>query len=284
MKLKDPTGWVAAGPRMLQALFGLSDGAFKLFAYLSLTAGRTTGTLRVTQLELARVLAKSRNSISAYLEELTTKGLCLIKPSPNQHQPGEIEIADAFWPYHKEVGNKPSVSHSDLLAARQSGVAFGSSNSPASTIPRPATEALFIERVRDCLLQYSIFSSSFGAADRKLTAEMFGDGVSFEQLERAFILGLTRKYCSSLDSTSTTSIYCLAYFVPILDELPEMMASDQYWDYLRLRLKALDHAWRDRRRPPKVTRPVDNLQPRDRDQPMPDPFASIGSDPISSTG
>ena len=76
MKLKDPSGWFAAGPRMLQALFGLSDGAFKLFAYLSLTAGRSTGTLNVTQLELARVLAKSRNSISTYLEELATKGLC----------------------------------------------------------------------------------------------------------------------------------------------------------------------------------------------------------------
>jgi hypothetical protein len=284
MKLKDPTGWFAAGPRMLQALFGLSDGAFKLFAYLSLTAGRTTGTLRVTQLELARVLAKSRNSISAYLEELTTKGLCLIKPSPNQHQPGEIEIADAFWPYHKEVGNKPSVSDSDLLAARHGGVAFGSSNSPASTIPRPATEALFIERVRDCLLQYSIFSSSFGTTDRTLAAQLFGDGLSFEQLERAFLIGLTRKYCSSLDSTSTSSIYSLAYFVPILDELPEMIVSDQYWDYLRLRLKVLDHAWRDRRRPPKVTRPVENPQACDRDRPITDPYASIGSELLLSSG
>src|SRR5258706_9809940 len=115
MKLKDPTGWVAAGPRMLQALFGLSDGAFKLFAYLSLTAGRTTGTLRVTQLELARVLGKSRNSISSYLEELTQKGLCLIKPSPNQHQPGEIEIADAFWPYHKQASNKVSLLAKPVL-------------------------------------------------------------------------------------------------------------------------------------------------------------------------
>lgn len=284
MKLKDPTGWFAAGPRMLQALFGLSDGAFKLFAYLSLTAGRSTGTLNVTQLELARVLAKSRNSISTYLEELATKGLCLIKPSPNQHQPGEIEIADAFWPYHKEADNKPSVSDSGLLAARQSGVPSGSSNSQASTMPQPATENEFIERVRDCLVQCSIFSSSFGAADRKLAAGLFGDGVSFEQLERAFLLGLTRKYCSSLDSTSTSSIYSLAYFVPILDELPEITVSDQYWDYLRLRLKALDSAWRDRRRPPKITRTVDNLQACDRDRPMTDPFAGVSSEPLPSSG
>jgi hypothetical protein len=50
MKLKDPSGWFAAGPRMLQALHLLSDGAFKLFAYISLTASRSTGRLSVTQL------------------------------------------------------------------------------------------------------------------------------------------------------------------------------------------------------------------------------------------
>ena len=80
MKLKDPTGWFAAGPRMLQALLLVSDGAFKLFAYLSLTAGRSTGRVQVTQLELARALGKSRKSISSYMEEITGQGLCLIKP------------------------------------------------------------------------------------------------------------------------------------------------------------------------------------------------------------
>ena len=137
MKLKDPTGWFAAGPRMLQALLLLSDGAFKLFAYLSLTAGRSTGRVQVTQLELARALGKSRNSISSYLDELTRQGLCLIKPSPNQHQPGEIEIADAFWPYHKVAGNKPSLSpDADGLVDRDNGVSRGSSNSPACPMRR----------------------------------------------------------------------------------------------------------------------------------------------------
>ena len=43
MKLKQPTGWFAATHQMRQALDLLSDGAFELFVYLSLTADRRTG-------------------------------------------------------------------------------------------------------------------------------------------------------------------------------------------------------------------------------------------------
>ena len=267
MNLKDRTGWFAAGPRMLQALLLLSDGAFKLFAYLSLTAGRSTGRLQVTQLELARVLGKSRNSISSYLEELTQHGVCAIKAAPNQHQPGEIEIADAFWPYLKEADSK--------------------------AIPGPAVasaESDFIEQVRACLLKYSIVCSSFGAADQKLAAELFRDGVSFLQLERAFLLGLSRKYNSSLNSISSSPIYSLAYFTPILDELDETVVSDKYWDYLRLRLTDLDGAWRDGRRPRMATKPADHYQGSGTDQAKLDHDVtrtngkSIGHQPRSSSG
>lgn len=259
MKLKDPTGWFAAGPRMLQALLLLSDGAFKVFAYLSLIAGRSTGRVQVTQLELARALGKSRNSISAYLEEITQQGICLIKPSPNQHQPGEIEIADAFWPYHKVAGDKHSLSpDADGLVDRDNGASRGSSDSTACPMPRrPATEAEFIEQVRTCLLQYSIFSSSFGTADRKLAADLFRNGIFFDQLERALLLGLCRKYVSSLNSTASNPIYSLAYFLPCLDEVSQTPSSDQYWDYLRRRLRDFDGAWRDLRQPPRIARPDD---------------------------
>jgi hypothetical protein len=235
MNLKDRTGWFAAGPRMLQALLLLSDGAFRLFAYLSLTADRTTGRLRVTQLELARVLDRSRNSISSYLDELTQHGVCLINSAPNQHQPGVIEIADAFWPYLKEADTKAIPG-----------------------LPVDSSENDFIEQIRACLLKYSIVRSSFGAADRRLAVELFRDGVSFVQLERAFLLGLSRKYNSSLNSISSSPIYSLAYFTPILDEIAQTVVSDKYWDYLRLRLTDLDGAWLDDRRLRKTTRPPDN--------------------------
>jgi hypothetical protein len=50
--LKEASGWFAAGDSFRRALTGLSDGAFKLFAYICLEADRRTGRLLMTQTEL----------------------------------------------------------------------------------------------------------------------------------------------------------------------------------------------------------------------------------------
>jgi hypothetical protein len=215
MKLKDSTGWFAADRRMLQALYLLSDGAFKLFVYISLTADRSTGRLRLSQVELVRAVRKSRGSIASYLDELSEQGVCLIRPAANQHQPGEIEVSDAFWPYEKETA----------ASLEESG---------------------FVEQVRARFLKYPIVRSSFGAADQKLAHELFRNRVSLDQLERALLLGLSRKYVSSLNSLSTSPIYSLNYFLPLLDEVAQTETSDRYWEYLRRRLDDLNAAWLDR--------------------------------------
>jgi len=212
MKLKDSTGWFAADRRMLQALYLLSDGAFKLFVYISLTADRTTGRLRVAQGELARAVRKSRGSIATYLDELSERGVCVVTPAANQHQPGEIEISDAFWPYHKETAES-------------------------------IEESGFVEEVRSRLLKYPIVRSSFGAADEKLARELFCKGVSLAQLDRALLLGLSRKYVSSLNSVGTNPIYSLSYFLPLLDEVAQTETSERYWEYLRTRLDDLNATW-----------------------------------------
>ena len=54
--LKQPTGWFAAGREFAQAITLLSDGAFKLYVYACLRAGRHTGCLRATVEELARAV------------------------------------------------------------------------------------------------------------------------------------------------------------------------------------------------------------------------------------
>jgi hypothetical protein len=212
MKLKDSTGWFAANRRMLQALYILSDGAFKLFVYISLNADRSTGILRVAQRELARAVHKSRGSIATYLDELSQRRVCVVTPAANQHQPGEIEISDAFWPYHKET-------------------------------PETNEESGFVGEVRGRLLKYSIVRSSFGAADEKLARELFRNGVSLEQVERALLLGLSRKYVSSLSSLGASPIYSLSYFLPLLDEVAQTETSDRYWEYLRRRLEDLNAEW-----------------------------------------
>ena len=217
MKLKDSAGWFAADRRMLQALYLLSDGAFKLFVYISVSADRTTGKLRVAQGVLARAVRKSRGSIASYLDELSKQGVCVITPAANQHQAGEIEISDAFWPYHKETAES-------------------------------VDESRFVQEVHSRLLEYPIVRSSFGAADQKVARELFNKGVSLEHFERALLLGLTRKYVSSLNSLSTSTIYSLSYFLPLLDEVAQTETADRYWEYLRRRLDDLNAAWLDRSR------------------------------------
>jgi len=216
MKIKQSSGWFAASGCLLEAAFLLSDGAFKMFVYICLTANRATGRLRVAQGELARALGKSRGSIGSYLDELSQKGACLVRPAPNQHQTGEIEVADAFWPYYKQ-------SEQTTDAERH-----------------------YLDQIRRWLLQYPIVRSSFGAADRKLAGELFRKGIALEQIEKVLLLGVSRKYIAALNSTAPAPIYSLSYFAVLLEEVAQTEVADSYWEYLRRRVKDFNDAWHDR--------------------------------------
>lgn len=51
-KLKHPTGWFAAGREVTRALRMLSDGAFKTYIHLCLTADRSTGRVAAGHADL----------------------------------------------------------------------------------------------------------------------------------------------------------------------------------------------------------------------------------------
>src|ERR1700694_4839396 len=86
----------------------LTEAGFRLYLYLCLHASRDSGCLTVNESDLARTLHKSRRSIITYFEELCRQQVCRTAPAVNQHQGGEIEICDAFWPYHKAT--TPTIS------------------------------------------------------------------------------------------------------------------------------------------------------------------------------
>src|SRR5260370_40119002 len=62
--LKQPTGWFAAGREFAQAITLLPDGAFKLYVYACLRAGRHTGCLRATVEELAQAAQTTASVIA----------------------------------------------------------------------------------------------------------------------------------------------------------------------------------------------------------------------------
>jgi len=213
--LKHPSGWFAAGHQMAQALLLLSDGAFKLFVYVCLNADRTSGQMPLRQAELARRLGKSRRSITTYLEELGDRGVGHLRPAANQHQTGRIEIADAFWPYQR-------------LA-------------PPAADPQ---QSRYIEQVRTLFLSQPCVQSAFGPADQKLAASWYRQDVPLETIERAYLLGCTRKYVALWNHPEGTPIASLSYFANLLEEVAQGQVSPGYWPHLAHGLGRLESQWR----------------------------------------
>ncbi len=108
LTLKRSSGFFAAGREIEQALALLSDGAFKLFVHVCLHADCRSGRLCFRHGDLARRLGKSPRSITSYLRELQLKHVCQVQAASNQHRMGSIEIADRFWPYHKQTAETTS--------------------------------------------------------------------------------------------------------------------------------------------------------------------------------
>jgi hypothetical protein len=94
--LKNPTGWFAAGREVSRAMALLSDGAFKVYMHVCLTADRSTGRMTLAHADIATALKKSRRSIVTYLEELREHQIFSIEAARNQHAAGQIEVCDFF--------------------------------------------------------------------------------------------------------------------------------------------------------------------------------------------
>jgi hypothetical protein len=213
--LKQPNGWFAAGREMNEALAILSDGAFKLYAYLCLNADRRTAQFRFRAAELAHATGKSVRSITTYLEELREAEVCLIDRASNQHEFGRIEVRDRFWPYEK----------------------------PAVMAQTPEQDT-YVAKVRALFLEKACVQSVFSAADHKLAVEWYRNGVSLDLLARAILLGAARKYVALFNHSTALPIVSLQYFAGVLDDVEKLEESLDYWRYLAMRVKKMEAQWR----------------------------------------
>jgi len=192
----------------------LSDGAFKLYMFLCLRAGRTNACLEIDQASVAKSLAKSRRSVIAYFEELKQRGVCEVKFAANQHTRGVVQICDAFWPY--------------VLPTTESDTGKADN---------------YINRIRSLLKTRRCVSVAFAPADERLARALFSDRVALEDVEHAFLLGCTRKYVSWLNGQTSEPIASLRYFRSIVDEVAQMDTSPDYWRYIGESLDKYERAW-----------------------------------------
>ena len=116
LRLKEPSGWFAAGKGFRLALTLLSDGAFQLFAYLCLEANRQTGRIEATHKELATALRKSKRSIGNHIEELQAHQVCNVLSAKNQYARTVFEISDRYWPYHRNTSIEVSADEGGDIA------------------------------------------------------------------------------------------------------------------------------------------------------------------------
>lgn len=242
LRLKQGTGWVAAGDGFAQALAVLSDGAFRLFAWLCLQAHRPSGIVETTHRELASTLGKSRRAMSAYIAELESKGVCLVQPGTNQYARTRFEITSDYWPYQREVSLSDPPLHLGLpagnLSAREKQAAYHNKTPAAESQIRVPNS--YVATVREMFLGLQSVKASFGPSDRRTAENLAQRGVPLGIVEDALLLGAARKYASWLNSGDRSLIGSLEYFRPVIDELERQPLPAEYRRYLRAKTKQFE--------------------------------------------
>ncbi len=212
--LKDATGWFAAGDAFRTALVLLSDGAFRLFAYLCLEADRPTGRFRATHKELATALKKSKRVVGTYVAELEAAGVCHVKAGKNQFAGTIFEISDGYWPYHRAD----------------------------NAIESPEQEA-YVESVREYFLALGCGSGKFGAAEAATARGLQRHGIPLAVIEQAMLMGACRKYISWFEGRALEPIRALSYFEPLIAEIQEKPFPPGYSAYLRMKVRQFAQHW-----------------------------------------
>jgi hypothetical protein len=217
-KIKQSKGWIAAGDGFRRASQLLSDGAFKLFVHLALEADSRTGCVRAAYKDLAADLKKSKRAIGTYSAELSEKEVCKIRPGENQYCKTDFEICDSYWPYERET-------HSET-------------REPDS----------YVAEVQKLYLSLGCTKARFGAGDAMKAQQYERQGVPFEVVENAMLLGSCRKYSSWLDGRDSEPIGSLAYFENLLAEIQGQPFTQGYTEYLRAKNMKLAEAWSNKTR------------------------------------
>lgn len=214
LRLKQSSGWFAAGREFAHALALLSDRAFKLYVYACLQADRHTGRLHIELQQLARALQRSPENLLDELAELKGRAVCNM--SIDAASVVALEVRDRFWPYHKQTREREG----------------------------DASEVEFVRRVREAFLMPACVQSSFTAADEKIAVNLHRRGISLQQVQRAILLGCARKYISAINHDVRQPITSLQYFLGTVDEVVETTIPESYWENLRRKVVRMEQAWK----------------------------------------
>jgi hypothetical protein len=75
--------------------------------------------------------------------------------------------------------------------------------------------------------------------DRLLAIELYQRGVPLEKIENALALAAVRRMIRPADAPPLTIVRSLAYFLPVIEEVLEMEVSEEYFLYVRQKLRRM---------------------------------------------
>ncbi|MGA9671838.1 MAG: hypothetical protein WBQ94_21680 [Terracidiphilus sp.] len=75
------------------------------------------------------------------------------------------------------------------------------------------------------------------ASDQWMARQLHQDGVSLKIVETALLLGSLRRLIRPADAPRLSPIRSLAYFRPVIEELQENPAPENYREYLEIKLR-----------------------------------------------
>ncbi len=234
LRLKQAGGWFVADQSFAQALEMLSDGGFRLFAWLCLRAERPSGQVEATQTELAAALGKSKRAVSTYVAELQQKQVCRVQPGANQYARTQFEIAESYWPYERANGLAEQQTHHNDI-----------SSPPRGSVPgrQRRGSTAYLMSVRKMFLRLGCARRNFSLADKRFAAELARAGVPLAVVEDAMLLGAARKYQSWLNHGPSAPIGSLEYFRALIDEVQQQPLPAGYREYLQVTAKEVARRW-----------------------------------------
>jgi len=101
----------------------------------------------------------------------------------------------------------------------------------------PETSASYVTSVVTLYLEMPDTPMRVSASDQWLARHFYQEGVPLETVETALLLGSLRRLIRPTDAPNLSPIRSLAYFRPVIEELQEQPAPENYRDYLRLKLR-----------------------------------------------
>ena len=97
--------------------------------------------------------------------------------------------------------------------------------------------ASYLASVVTLYLQMPDTPMRVSASDQWLARHFHQEGIPLETVETALLLGSLRRLIRPADAPRLAPIRSLAYFRPVIEELQENPAPENYRDYLRIKLR-----------------------------------------------